>query len=243
MAYRQWSPWKKKLQWTLDKKAKVLFKKMHLEMSFATCGSFLFGSNMARPNIGFGDVLRSVLALYWWSLRLPGQQLLVLYQGHGEILAVATQRVLRMSQSHQRRGVSNHRQCDCLSNRLFRSVTNKRSKFYIIGLFLWGKPLVTHGWIPRWCWMDFHGISSSCFISTNLPLDKMAAILADDIFRHIFMKETFCVKCTEVCSQGANLHQPSVGLDNGLAPNRRQAIIWTNADPIYWRIYAALWRD
>ena len=35
----------------------------------------------------------------------------------------------------------------------------------------------------------------------------------------------------------------SIGLDNGLAPNRRQAIIWTNADPIHWRIYAALGRD
>ena len=32
----------------------------------------------------------------------------------------------------------------------------------------------------------------------------------------------------------------SNGLDNGLAPNRRQAIIWTNADPIHRRIYAAL---
>ena len=30
------------------------------------------------------------------------------------------------------------------------------------------------------------------------------------------------------------------GLDNGLAPNRWQAIIWTNADPIYWRICGAL---
>ena len=28
-----------------------------------------------------------------------------------------------------------------------------------------------------------------------------------------------------------------------LAPNRRQAIIWTNADPVHWRIYAALWGD
>ena len=36
---------------------------------------------------------------------------------------------------------------------------------------------------------------------------------------------------------------PSIGLDNGLAPNRRQAIIWTNADPIIWRIYAALGGD
>ena len=31
-----------------------------------------------------------------------------------------------------------------------------------------------------------------------------------------------------------------ITLDNGLAPNRRQAIIWTNADQIYWRVYAAL---
>ena len=30
----------------------------------------------------------------------------------------------------------------------------------------------------------------------------------------------------------AQLTISSVGLDNGLAPKRRQAIIWTNADPI-----------
>ena len=35
----------------------------------------------------------------------------------------------------------------------------------------------------------------------------------------------------------------SIGLDNGLAPYRRQAIIWTNADLIHWRIYAALGGD
>ena len=28
-----------------------------------------------------------------------------------------------------------------------------------------------------------------------------------------------------------------------LAPNRREAIIWTNADPIHWCIYAALRGD
>ena len=32
-------------------------------------------------------------------------------------------------------------------------------------------------------------------------------------------------------------------LDNGLVPNRRLAIIWTDADPIHWRIYAALGGD
>ena len=37
----------------------------------------------------------------------------------------------------------------------------------------------------------------------------------------------------------SNYQQPSFGLDNGLAPNRRQAIIWTNADLFHWRIYVA----
>ena len=35
----------------------------------------------------------------------------------------------------------------------------------------------------------------------------------------------------------------SIGLDNDLAPNVRQAIIWTNADSIYRRIYAVLSGD
>ena len=27
---------------------------------------------------------------------------------------------------------------------------------------------------------------------------------------------------------------------SGLAPNRRQAITWNNADPVHWHLYAAL---
>ena len=33
---------------------------------------------------------------------------------------------------------------------------------------------------------------------------------------------------TEVCSQGSNLQQSSIGYDNDLAPTRRQAINWAN---------------
>ena len=47
----------------------------------------------------------------------------------------------------------------------------------------------------------------------------------------------------DVCPQGSNWQSSSIGLDNGFAPNRRQAIIWTNADPINWRIYATLGGD
>ena len=38
----------------------------------------------------------------------------------------------------------------------------------------------------------------------------------------------FAYYFTEVCSQGSNWQYPSIGPDNGLAPIRRQAIIWTN---------------
>ena len=39
--------------------------------------------------------------------------------------------------------------------------------------------------------------------------------------------------------QGFNLLWINVGSCNSLATNRWQAIIWTNADPVHWRIFAA----
>ena len=60
---------------------------------------------------------------------------------------------------------------------------------------------------------------------------------------HIHIREwkilCFDWNFTEVCSLGSNWQCTSIGLDNGLAPNRRQVIIWTNAGLIYWPIYAA----
>ena len=38
---------------------------------------------------------------------------------------------------------------------------------------------------------------------------------------------------------GFNWQYVSIGSDNGLAPSSRQAIIWTNADPVHRCIYAA----
>ena len=48
---------------------------------------------------------------------------------------------------------------------------------------------------------------------------------------------------TEICRQESNWQLASLGSGNGLAPNRRQAITWTNAGPVQWRIYAALGGD
>ena len=39
------------------------------------------------------------------------------------------------------------------------------------------------------------------------------------------------------------IDKSSIVLDNGLAPNKRQAISWINAEPIHWRIYATLRGD
>ena len=65
-----------------------------------------------------------------------------------------------------------------------------------------------------------------------------------DAFRRRYFQMHFCEwkvlyfdeNFIEVCSYG-------IGLYNGLASNRRQAVIWTNADLIRWRIYAALRGD
>ena len=40
-----------------------------------------------------------------------------------------------------------------------------------------------------------------------------------------------------------NQRYASLGSDDGLAPNRRQAIIWTNAGLVSWPIYAPLGRN
>ena len=65
-------------------------------------------------------------------------------------------------------------------------------------------------------------------------------------FQMQFCNETFLVLIKislNFVSKGPVDKKYSIGLDNGLAPNRRQDIIWTNADPIHWRIYAALGGD
>ena len=43
-----------------------------------------------------------------------------------------------------------------------------------------------------------------------------------------------------MCSLGLSRQYVILGSDNGLAPNRRQAVIWTNDDLVHWRIHASL---
>ena len=83
------------------------------------------------------------------------------------------------------------------------------------------------------------------FINSSPP-GQNGRCLADDIFKCIFMNEKFCILIKislKFGPKGPVYKKNSIGLNNGLAPNRRQVIIWTNADPIHWRIHTTLGGD
>ena len=62
------------------------------------------------------------------------------------------------------------------------------------------------------------------------------------------MNEKFCVLIKISLKffsyyKGPIDEKPSVGLDDDFVPNGWQVIIWNNADPIHWHIYASLGGD
>ena len=75
----------------------------------------------------------------------------------------------------------------------------------------------------------------------------MAVILADDIFKRIFLNENIIISIKislQFVSKGLIDNKPALhGSGNGLEPNRRQDITCSNEDPIYPLIYAALGGD
>ena len=97
--------------------------------------------------------------------------------------------------------------------------------------------LITHAY----AWI----LNSFCAISSHLPLDKMAAISQTTVSSAFLKMKSFVFRFdfpTEVCYQVSDWQYVGIGSGNGFAPNRRQAIAWTNADPVHRRIYAALGR-
>ena len=80
----------------------------------------------------------------------------------------------------------------------------------------------------------------------SFPPGQNGSHFADDIFMCIFMNEKSRILSQislKFVPKGPIDNKVSIGSGNGLAPNRRQAIIWTNADPVQRRIYAALGGD
>ena len=92
---------------------------------------------------------------------------------------------------------------------------------------------------------SFHHIERSRNVLIHLSLDKMAAIsqtIVSDAYQWM-NSFLFWFKFHRALLLRVQLTATQHGLDNDLPPNRRQAIIWNNADPIRWGIYAALGGD
>ena len=64
----------------------------------------------------------------------------------------------------------------------------------------------------------------------------------NNIFKYIFTSEisSIMIRISLKFFYGQIVYKSNIASADGLAPNRRRAIIWTNADPVHWRIYAAL---
>ena len=84
--------------------------------------------------------------------------------------------------------------------------------------------------------LDYVMISISIVISELKYISKVLLIL-------FFYVDNQTTATTTHVLQILAGSRTSIGLVNGFAPNRRQAIIWRKADPIQWRIYAALGGD
>ena len=81
---------------------------------------------------------------------------------------------------------------------------------------------------------------------THLPLDYMVSNLADDILKCIFLNENDGISIQislKFVPRSPIANKAGIDSGNGLAPNKRQAVTWTNDDPVHWRIYVALGRD
>ena len=74
----------------------------------------------------------------------------------------------------------------------------------------------------------------------------MAAILAHDIFKCIFLNENERISIKiplKFVPRSPINDKPVLVQVNDLALNRRQAITWTNDGPVHWHIYAGLGGD
>ena len=82
---------------------------------------------------------------------------------------------------------------------------------------------------------------STELILTHGGRDKMINIF-NTIFKCIFLNDNFWISnkiSLKGCMLGSNWQFPNIGLDNGLAPNRWQAIIWSNDDPGHRHVYVS----
>ena len=87
-----------------------------------------------------------------------------------------------------------------------------------------------------------HALLCSTILLTHWSRDKMATIFQTTFSNAFSWMKMMEFRLEFQCNlfQGSNWQYASTGSDNGLAPYRRQAIIWTNFGLVYRPIYASL---
>ena len=68
-------------------------------------------------------------------------------------------------------------------------------------------------------------------------VDQNGRRFAGDIFEGIFLNAKFWI--SNQINIWCNIRYFSIGLDNGVAPNRQHVMTWANVDPVRRRIYAS----
>ena len=93
--------------------------------------------------------------------------------------------------------------------------------------------------------MGDSGVLLGCYLNSISPWTKWPPFRRGHFQLHFHEWKVlyFDSNFTEVCFLGPNWQKVIITSGNGLAPNRRQAITWSNVDPVLWRIYAALGGD
>ena len=84
------------------------------------------------------------------------------------------------------------------------------------------------------------------FNLNSSPLGQNGHYFEDDIFKQILLNANGWILIgisLNFVPKDPIDNKQALSLDNGLAPNRRQAIIWANANPIIWCILAAIGGD
>ena len=95
---------------------------------------------------------------------------------------------------------------------------------------LWVGPCLFLFKRPRLCQLKQNGYVTFKILRP----ERNVCHFGDNILKYIFLKKSLFIigfNFTEVCSYGFKWQDVIIGLGNGLAPHRQQAIYWTNNDP------------
>ena len=106
--------------------------------------------------------------------------------------------------------------------------THHRSKILAIFLNLWLWLCLLLTWDP--IWLNGMGNHEAAGVSSERRRSSCSSLEQKLDFQKHFI-EIYCFGC--------NWQYVSFASDNGLAPKRRQAFIWTNDDLVHWRIYVS----